>query len=185
VLRGSPAILLLVVITGAACTPLAVRPADERPIREWLVFNSPDGRFSIRLPGEPRAKRSDSGVTYYVNIAKYDLYQVSVGPLPAETRSFDPQKLLDATRDRTIKQYVKSGSAQLVSSEDGSTEGKPSSTDLVEFKSSSAMPHSMMLVRLIIDSERNELIMVSHSVLAEHFVRANSFDFIDSLRLNR
>jgi hypothetical protein len=179
-------ILLLLLLAGAGCVPHVERSADSPPVHEWPLFKAPDGRFSIRMPGQPLVKEVPGGTTYYVNVTKYDLYQAGIARLPMPTRDLSREqvlKVLDETKESTFMQYVRAGSAHLLSSQLGDTQGKPSLTYLLEFLPP-AVPHSMMLSRMILDPANGDLIMISHSILAEQFQRETSAAYIDSFELH-
>ena len=89
---------------------ILIVPTPEPTSNAWPVFNSLDGRFSVRLPGKPMKKHE------YLPFPRFELnqfvfttpYQDSVlmveyGDLPANLPPFDPAELLAEYRDALAK----------------------------------------------------------------------------------
>lgn len=181
-MRWHSLVFLLVVLGSSACAPHDVRPADERSVQDWPLFSPPDGRFSIRMPSQPQSGRDGRTRTYTVSLGEDDLYEVDIRRLPDLSRVVTAEQLLDELRDSAIKPFLKDGSGHLLSSETGKTAGKPSATFLLELVPP-GWPHSMALVKMIVDVEHHRFVMASHTVRAAAFDKARSTAFVDSLQV--
>ena len=91
----------------------AVLYATPQSTAQWREYTSPEGKFSILLPGAPTTgyrpigKGSSSSVTYVVNLQNPDsAYIIAYFDVPYRVANPKAtEKLLDDTRDRVVDMY--------------------------------------------------------------------------------